>query len=179
MIRESLPRRLALVRHGMTEAPALGGEGERDAGLSAEGRRQALNAAGRLAYSRWSWIATSPLDRALQTARMIAVEFPLAPVTECAKLIEGRSGGPGDRTVRASGSTRDLGALGAETIDGLMSTHDGDGIIVSHGPQLSAIIAELCAIEPPSLAPGAVVVLRQMPSEWQVSGGTRGMTTVR
>jgi broad specificity phosphatase PhoE len=69
---------LMLTRHGLTTAgagPVLGGQ--LDVGLTAEGRAQARALANRLAGIRIDRIISSPMQRALETAQVIATGRPV------------------------------------------------------------------------------------------------------
>jgi len=134
---EPLPRHLALVCAGKA------------AGLDTEGRRRALTAAGKLALSRWSWIATAGSAAAEQTARAIAVEFPYAPVL----------------------GFDPSGAEAPEALQELLDKHHGDGVIVSCEDVLSGVVVENCRLESARLESGAVVILRQIAAGWEVARG--------
>ena len=163
MIGDTLPRRLALVRRCAADELGLQHRpGSYGAGLSDAGRREALTATGRLARSRWSWLATSPSEPAVATARVIAVEFPHAPLIEHPALAEHVDEDPAPN----------LRARGVDAILRLLHENHGDGIVVSHGHLLSAVIADLCGIEPPGLMEGAVVVLRHRSDGWEISHGS-------
>ena len=75
--------RLLLVRHAETD-PAVRGRcyGRLDVDLSAEGRRQAGELAAGLAELQLAAVYSSPLSRALETARAIAVARGLEPVAD-------------------------------------------------------------------------------------------------
>ena len=74
--------RLFLVRHGATTATEEGRfSGSSGAELSAEGRSQAARLGERLARQNISALYSSPLSRALDTARIIAGSCGLEPVT--------------------------------------------------------------------------------------------------
>lgn len=68
--------RLELVRHGQTDWNLAGRvQGSTDIPLNEVGRQQAHEAGRRLAASDWDLVVTSPLSRALETARIIAREI--------------------------------------------------------------------------------------------------------
>lgn len=82
--------RWALVRHGQTawnEAGRL--QGRSDVRLNARGREQAV-AAGRAlaAEGQWDLVVCSPLNRARQTALIIADQLGLGQVAEIENLVE-------------------------------------------------------------------------------------------
>lgn len=65
--------RLVLVRHGETDWNRIGRvQGRSDIPLNDTGRRQAAEAGERLAATSWDAVASSPLQRAADTARVIA-----------------------------------------------------------------------------------------------------------
>jgi broad specificity phosphatase PhoE len=73
--------RLVLCRHGEPDGSVRGRIcGSLDVGLSARGRRQAGSLAAALASSRLAVVYTSPLRRAVDTARPVGAEHGLAPV---------------------------------------------------------------------------------------------------
>lgn len=73
--------RLLLCRHGEPDRSVRGRIcGSLDVGLSPRGRRQADHLAAALASSRLEVVYTSPLRRALDTARPVGAEHGLAPV---------------------------------------------------------------------------------------------------
>lgn len=74
--------RLILVRHGESEANAIGiMQGRMDSPLTRKGRRQAEAVAQKLAKILVpSNVFSSPLSRALETAKIIATKFELEPV---------------------------------------------------------------------------------------------------
>lgn len=73
--------RLLLVRHGATDATEEGRfSGSSGAELSEQGRWQAARLGERLAQQKIARIYTSPLSRALDTARIIASHCRLEPV---------------------------------------------------------------------------------------------------
>ena len=79
------PTRLYLVRHGATELTAEDRfSGSVGVDLSAEGRRQAARLGERLRAEALTAIYSSPLSRALDTARLVA--------GECALPVETRDG---------------------------------------------------------------------------------------
>jgi probable phosphoglycerate mutase len=74
--------RLFLVRHGATTATEEGRfSGSKGAILSEEGRRQVTRLGERLAPQNISAVYSSPMSRALETARIIAGHCRLEPIT--------------------------------------------------------------------------------------------------
>jgi probable phosphoglycerate mutase len=85
--------RLLLVRHGATTATEEGRfSGEAGVELSDQGRGQAARLGERLAHQNITAIYSSPLSRALDTARIIADHCHVAPLTrdELREISHGR-----------------------------------------------------------------------------------------
>jgi len=79
MLRE-LEGRLLLVRHAESVWNAEGRwQGQADPGLSGRGRVQAAELAGRLAAERIEIVVASDLERAAETARIVAAALGLVP----------------------------------------------------------------------------------------------------
>ena len=100
---------LVLIRHGQTDWNLAGRiQGSSDIPLNDTGRQQAREAGRRLAADRWDAIVSSPLSRAMETARIIGAEVGIDEITAIPALVE-RSYGT------AEGMTdTDLDALRAE-----------------------------------------------------------------
>ncbi len=80
-----MPTRMFLVRHGATSLTAEDRfAGSTDVPLSEDGRRQAACLAERLKRQSIDAIYASPLERALETARILAAPHGLRPVVESA-----------------------------------------------------------------------------------------------
>lgn len=80
---------LVLVRHGQTDWNVQGRiQGSSDIPLNATGREQAREAGRLLAAERWDAIVTSPLMRAVETARIIAHEVGIRHVEPIEGLTE-------------------------------------------------------------------------------------------
>ncbi len=84
-----MPSAILLLRHGQSTWNAEGRwQGQSDPPLSALGREQAEEAAGKLAGMDVSTVVTSDLDRARTTGRILADALALAPPTEDPDLRE-------------------------------------------------------------------------------------------
>ena len=80
---------LVLVRHGQTEWNAADRlQGRTDIPLNDAGREQAREAGRRLAAEPWDVLVSSPLGRAVETARLIGEEIGLAPAAVVKDLVE-------------------------------------------------------------------------------------------
>lgn len=79
--------KLFLIRHGETVTSGRTYAGRSDVPLTAHGRMQACDIADRLASEQVSFILTSPLSRAVETARPLADQLRLSPI-ETAGLME-------------------------------------------------------------------------------------------
>lgn len=82
---------MLLVRHGQSEWNALGRwQGRADPPLTDLGRRQAFHASARVGSV--DVICTSPLERALHTARIVSEQIGVGPVVVEADLVERDAG---------------------------------------------------------------------------------------
>ncbi|HET7560346.1 MAG TPA: histidine phosphatase family protein [Limnochordia bacterium] len=146
---------LILVRHGATDWNAEGRlQGRRDIPLSRLGRAQAEQAARALSGSGATRVIASPLARAYETGRAIALAAG-CPLETDGDLVE-RSFGPHEGKRRAElgydGSLREWEGEGIEPYDALTRralaaltkhacAHPGERIvIVSHGAFLNAFL---------------------------------------
>jgi uncharacterized phosphatase len=146
---------LYLVRHGETDwNRARRIQGSTDIPLNDTGRAQAGRTGRLLAGREWHAIATSPLERALETAQIISAEvgvedIELVPAlqeraygaaeglddTELARLFPGDSFVPG-REPRADVATRAIAAL-----IGLALRHpDRNVIVTTHGGVIRSVV---------------------------------------
>jgi uncharacterized phosphatase len=148
---------ICLIRHGETDwnrARRL--QGREDIPLNDGGREQARSTAAHLARSRWDLIATSPLRRAAETAKIIAAALVDTPVLTIPELVErdyGAASGltpeerrerfPGDDVpgIEAPASVR---ARAIGVLDALAAEHPGSRIlVVAHGGVINAILSVL------------------------------------
>jgi len=134
------PTTLLLVRHGETEDNVAGRlSGWRDVPLTATGRRQARRLAAHLAAEfSIDAVYTSPLSRAMATARHIGREVGLDPIPlddlrEFATTVR-RAGGETRTAFRA----RVLRAMGR-----IVGSHPGKTVaVVTHGGPLAVYLAK-------------------------------------
>ncbi len=150
--------RVGLIRHGMTDWNALGRiQGHSDIPLNEEGRRQAVKLAERLAVEpiQWDHIVSSSLERAHETARIIAdrLHIPLLEPDERLKergfgQIEGMTWEERESKWGAEWETIELGqepleVLQGRALDFLETTWqqfpNHNILVVSHGGLLSQL----------------------------------------
>ena len=180
--------RIAVLRHGQTDwniqRKFQGWQGQ---DLNAIGREQARGAATALTATantlatRWAWLASSSLTRAISTAQIVGEVLSLDLSATSDDLIEmGFGSAEGMDITEARKRWPDNkfpGGESAETvlartlrgIDALAATHpNGDGIIVTHGTVLRLLIGEISGTDPGTLPNAAFAVLHGTPGKWAV-----------
>ena len=164
--------RLLLCRHGEPDRSVRGRIcGSLDVGLSPRGRRQADRLAAALGSSRLEVVYTSPLRRALDTARPVGAEHGLAPVplAELREIdfgtLEGLTHDEAAAThpevyrgwmkeparVRFPGgeSYADVHARAVGALAGILGRHDGGTVaVVAHGGVIRAVLAFCLQMRP-------------------------------
>jgi probable phosphoglycerate mutase len=163
--------RLLLVRHGQIEANLEHRwHGSTDHGLTAHGREEAERVAAYLARARPNVVAvyTSPLQRASDTARLIATELhaPLLPAAGLAEYGIGvlenetfadlaarhRFFEQADDLAWAPPGGESLGAVGTRVLEAwrmIAAAHPhGEVVLVSHGAAIAIGIARLLHDDP-------------------------------
>lgn len=174
------PMVIALVRHGETDwNREHRWQGRLGVGLNDLGRRQAAGAAPLLADIAWSWMVSSPLDRARQTARIIADRLPRMPMTDDDGVQE-RAYGEAEGVLAAEAARRwpdgafpgmesdaELGERGAAALRRIAGAYTGNGIVVSHGSFIRYTIKALCEVDPPRILNGSVSLLRTDGLGWE------------
>jgi uncharacterized phosphatase len=170
---------IALVRHGETDwNRQRRWQGRSDIPLNHVGREQAVSAAPVLAGRSWSWMLTSPLQRARETGALIAAELPPMPVDVDAELVE-QDYGEADGMINTDAADRwpdgsfpgmesrsELRDRGIGAIQRIAAGRSGPGIVVAHGGLIRATIGGLCDIEVPRILNGAVSLIRRGPDRW-------------
>lgn len=168
-------RRLILIRHGETEYNATGRmQGQLDTELSEVGRAQAKAAGEALAHWPITKVVCSDLQRAVETAELISVNWS-AEITTDSRLREtdlgawqGASGAEVDRDYPGQraywrhdpewapprGETRlDVAARAFEVVQELMESDafdDGNVVFVAHGGTIGALTSRLLELPIPS-----------------------------
>ncbi|SEN70921.1 Broad specificity phosphatase PhoE [Mesobacillus persicus] len=152
---------IGLIRHGLTEWNALGkAQGISDIPLNDQGRRQALEVAGRLLQDeKWDVMISSDLSRAMETAKIIGskVNFPInlydkrIREIDCGK-IEGTT--EEERITKWGRNWRELN-LGMETFEDvsnrgleflaeIVQTYNGKRVlVVSHGALIGLTLQQV------------------------------------
>lgn len=148
---------VCLVRHGETDwNAAVRLQGSRDIPLNAVGREQARLVAAALAGEEWDAIVSSPLSRALDTARTIAAALDIPPdhITVRDDLKE-RAYGAAEGTTEAERNgrwpnhywpgleaKRDLWRRCMNALNDIARRHAGERVIVvCHGGVINAVLA--------------------------------------
>ncbi len=163
---------LALVRHGRT---ALNRErrlqGRSDVPLDEVGREQARGAAELLRVSRWDRIVCSPLERAVETARIVD-SVVSAPAFELTDALLERDFGEAEGMLVVDAERRwksgaypggetweQVGARAELAIVGLMR-REGATVAVSHGMFIRAGVEAITGAPCPRILNGQVVFVR-------------------
>ena len=154
---------LWLVRHGETEWSALGKHtGLTDVPLTAAGRAQARSVARKLAGHEFALVLSSPLSRALETARLAGFA---AQVETTADLVEWDYGADEGRTTAEirqdrpgwtvwrdgplDGETAEQVAERVDRVIARVRAVDGDVLVFAHGHVLRILAARWLG-EPPT-----------------------------
>lgn len=180
-VTKSEPTIIALVRHGETEWNRQGRwQGRQGVGLNELGRRQATAAVALVADIGWSWMVTSPLDRARQTAQIVADGLPEVPISDDDGVVE-RAYGEAEGVLATETAVRwpdgifpgmetdeELGRRGAAALRRIAAEHTGNGIVVAHGSLIRYAISALCATEAPRILNGSVSLVRPGPETWEL-----------
>jgi uncharacterized phosphatase len=147
--------RICLVRHGETDWNFQGRyQGTTDIPLNAEGRRQAALLAEAMDGEAWDAIVSSPLQRAMDTARAIAAAVGLTEIAQDADLMErgyGEAEGLtlAEREVKWPGGEwpglEDWEDVAIRTMDAMRRVaraHPGERVlVVCHGGVINSILA--------------------------------------
>ena len=167
-------RRIVLVRHGQTEwNQQYRFQGRTDVPLNDEGREQAERLAGRLASWPVEIVYSSPLERAVTTARAVAKPHGLVPVV-LEELVEVRFGAWEGRSIlREMAGERDafrawkrdpffnmppgaedwesIRGRTAKAVEAILGGSQERIVVVSHGGVVRALFAVLLGLDPHSV----------------------------
>jgi uncharacterized phosphatase len=147
--------RIGLVRHGETDWNAQGKyQGRADIPLNAEGRRQAALLAEAMQGESWDTIISSPLRRAMETARPIAAAVGLTEIAEDPDLMERAYGEAEGLTLVEREAIwpegewpgledwEDVATRGMRAIHRVAAAHPGKrNLVVCHGGLINSILA--------------------------------------
>lgn len=179
---------IALVRHGETDWNRQHRwQGRLGVGLNELGRRQAAGAAPLLDGRCWSWMISSPLDRARQTAEIIAarltsVQLDLDFDDELVERAYGQAEGMlsveagrrwPDGRYPGMEHDRELGSRGAAALRRIAAERTGDGIVVAHGSLIRLTVAQLCGVRLPRILNGSVSLIRGGADGWELVEANR------
>lgn len=153
---------LALIRHGQTDWNLTGRmQGRTDIPLNDTGRAQALAAAVPLAAEPWDVVVSSPLDRARETAAIIARELDLPVGGAYDELIE-QDFGEAEGTLVSELDVRwpkrdfadmepdvEVGPRGIRGLDRIAVDHPGARVLaVAHGTLIRFTLAAISGHDP-------------------------------
>jgi uncharacterized phosphatase len=175
---------LALVRHGQTDWNLYDLlQGSSDIPLNDTGRAQAREAARLLSDAHWDRIVTSPLVRAVETARIIAGECGIRDVELDGALVE-RDYGDAEGITREEATARwgqdwpgeesyaDLTIRAVLAVDAVAQRYPGENLILAtHGTFIRAFtdaVVGAATIKPDN---AHSVRFRGAPGAWQVTAG--------
>jgi uncharacterized phosphatase len=165
---------IALVRHGQTDLNLqMRWQGTTDAPLNDLGHRQAAQAADRLAtHNCWTRIITSPLQRARQTAAVVAARLQLPDPLVDAAIIEQHGGvaegmreaevrrrWPLEESIPGSETQGQVGERGARALTALVERCPGESlVVVAHGTLIRLALGVLVGTAQPLLDNGQFVI---------------------
>jgi uncharacterized phosphatase len=165
---------IALLRHGQTDLNLqMRWQGVTDAPLNVRGYRQAAQAADRLlAHGGWTRIITSPLQRARQTAAVVAARLELPAPLDDSAIIEQDGGvaeGMPEAAVRCrwaleesipgSETRAQVGERGARALTALAERYPEESlVVVAHGTLIRSALGVLIGTAQPLLDNGQFVI---------------------
>ncbi|EPR76806.1 putative broad substrate specificity phosphatase [Leifsonia rubra CMS 76R] len=174
---------ISLIRHGQTGWNAAGRmQGSSDIPLNDVGRQQARDAVELLRGSEWDVIVSSPLQRARETAQIIADGLGLELGRSYDLLIE-RNYGEGEGLTKAEIDQRwpDVrGYPGLETLDSVVKRGiealdqvsadyaDKKVIVVCHGTIIRYTLSELAGRDFDHIVNGSISTIERLTSGWAV-----------
>ena len=154
---------IALMRHGQTNWNLEGRiQGRTNIPLNDTGRQQIREAARAIAQNgnEWRRITSSPLDRALESARIAADELSLTLNRPHDGLVEQNYGEAEgitvdelqerwpDRNIPGGETPKELASRALRTMDELAELHDGEPLLaVTHGAYIRRLIATIADLE--------------------------------
>ncbi|EAR25658.1 YhfR [marine actinobacterium PHSC20C1] len=174
---------LSLIRHGQTDWNAAARmQGSSDIPLNDIGRQQARDAVEVLRGSEWDVIVSSPLQRARETAQIIADGLGLELGRSYDLLIE-REYGEGEGLTKAEIDEKwpdILGYPGLEPLDSVVKRGiaaldqvsvdyaDKKVIVVCHGTIIRYTLSELAGRDFDHIVNGSISTIERLASSWAV-----------
>lgn len=174
--------RIALIRHGQTDWNAEHRfQGSADIPLNDTGRKQAAEAVELLRGSPWTTVVSSTLDRANETARIIAKALDLGEVRAYPEFVERSYGeGEGRLDTEMSRSEEEFERMGVEAEDAVVAralkgldevARDFPGqnvLIVCHGTIIRLLLEYLIGLPMPHIANAAISEIDGEPGDFEV-----------
>ena len=175
-----------LVRHGETDWNEQGRlQGREDIPLNASGRNQAIACGVALSEAGFTAIYSSPLSRAMETAKELAIYHPCQVIPDPAlterdygklsgKTKEQREAWEARGLPTGMEPWRALAGRAMAALDRYAAEYEGDGrvAIVSHGAWINAVLAVASKHEIGSgktqLKNTCISVLRREEKEWEI-----------
>lgn len=174
---------IALIRHGQTDWNRDGLlQGSSDIPLNATGRAQASDALMTLRSRPWDAVVSSPLQRARETAAIIAagLEIPLgAAYPALAERDYGPLEGTPSADAIATWPTREypgaetlaaVASRGVEALATIAADAPGSAVLaICHGTIIRYTLARLAGRPVPGIDNGAISLVRGVPGSWEVA----------
>ncbi|PWH05264.1 histidine phosphatase family protein [Brachybacterium endophyticum] len=171
-----------LVRHGQTDYNLHGlFQGSSDIPLNATGREQAHHALDTAAPIAWDGAVSSPLQRARQTARIIAEDHDIPLLGTDPRLSEidwGEAEGKDvvemetrypDRSFPGREGLQQVADRGYLALDDLAADHPGRSLlVVAHGTFIRLLLSGVIGTHLPSIPNGTLSLLRLEGEQWRV-----------
>jgi probable phosphoglycerate mutase len=182
--------RFGLVRHGQTDYNLNSlFQGSSDIPLNDTGRQQAHHALDSAPPITWDLAFSSPLQRAEETARIIAADHGIAFAGTDPRMAEiswGEAEGKDTREMEARypgrsfpgrESTADAAARAMASLEDLVAAHPSSSVlVVAHGTWIRLVLTALTGLHLPSIPNAALSLIEVTPAEagsegedWQVT----------
>lgn len=175
--------RFGLVRHGQTDYNLHSlFQGSSDIPLNATGREQAHHALDSAPPITWDLAFSSPLQRAEETARIIAADHGIAFAGTDPRMAEiswGEAEGEDTREMEARypgrsfpgrESTADAVARALASLEDLAAAHPSSSVlVVAHGTWIRLVLTALTGLHLPSIPNAALSLIEVDGESWQAT----------